>query len=66
MVDWRIEVLALYKEVLTQYEAGLSIPDDITLLLADDNQGSIRRVLNGDEQKRLGRGGVSFSVSSIK
>jgi hypothetical protein len=57
-----LEVLALYKEVLTQYQLGLKVPDDITLLLADDNHGSLRRVLNSDEQKRSGRGGVSLPL----
>lgn len=46
--------------MLTQYDAGLEVPEDITLLLADDNQGSLRRVLSGNEKDRPGRGGVSF------
>lgn len=39
---------------------GLKIPEDITLLFADDNQGSIRRVPNAEEKNRSGGAGVRF------
>lgn len=51
--------MALYKEVQEYYENGLEIPDDITLLFADDNFGTVRRLPSGDESKRKGRAGVS-------
>lgn len=31
------QVWALYKEVMDYYDAGLRVPDDVTLLLCDDN-----------------------------
>lgn len=54
------ELMALYKEVQSYYDKGLEIPEDITLLFADDNFGSIRRLPNGEERKRSGGAGVSF------
>lgn len=54
--------MALYKEVQEQYEQGLKIPDDMTLLFADDNFGSIRRLPTAEERKRSGGAGVSFSL----
>lgn len=54
------ELLALYKEVQDQYEGGkLEVPDDVTLLFADDNFGSIRRLPSGEEKERKGGAGVS-------
>ena len=37
--DW-----ALYKEVQDYYDKGMRVPDDVTLLLCDDNWGNIRRL----------------------
>lgn len=51
--------MALYKEVQAHYENGLKIPEDMTLLFADDNFGSIRRLPNEQERNRPGRNGVS-------
>jgi hypothetical protein len=54
------ELLALYKEVLDQFESGrLDVPDDVTLLFADDNHGTIRRLPTGYEARRKGGAGVS-------
>jgi len=53
------ELLALYKEVQEQYESGrLEVPEDVTLLFADDNFGTIRRLPHGEEPKRKGGSGV--------
>lgn len=38
------QVWALYKEVQDYYDAGMQVPDDVTLLFADDNWGNIRRL----------------------
>jgi hypothetical protein len=54
-----LELLALYKEVQEQYESGqLEVPDDVTLLFADDNFGTIRRLPCGEETERRGGAGV--------
>ena len=37
------QLWALYKEVQDYYDKGMRVPDDVTLLLCDDNWGNIRR-----------------------
>ncbi len=38
------QIWALYKEVQDYYDQGMTVPDDVTLLFADDNWGQIRRL----------------------
>ena len=38
------QVWALYKEVQDYYDKGMRIPDDVTLLLCDDNWGNVRKL----------------------
>lgn len=52
------ELMALYNEVQTYYDHGLQIPDDVTLLFADDNFSSLRRLPNKEEKQRRGGSGV--------
>lgn len=40
----RAQIWALYKEVQRYYDLGLTVPEDVTILLCDDNWGNIRRV----------------------
>lgn len=49
----------MYKEVQAYYEAGLEIPEDVTLLFSDDNFGTIRRLPTDVERRRSGGIGVS-------
>ena len=59
------QVLALYKEVQNYYEAGLDIPDDITLLLADDNFGNIRMLPDKEERKHPGGYGMYYHFDYV-
>jgi hypothetical protein len=52
-----------YKEVLPIYDAGLDVPDDVTLVWVDDNFGFIRRLSNPEERKRSGGAGVYWHLS---
>lgn len=52
-----------YKEVLQIYDAGLKVPDDVTLVWVDDNFGYIRRLGNPEEQRRSGGSGVYWHIS---
>jgi Glycosyl hydrolase family 115/Gylcosyl hydrolase family 115 C-terminal domain len=52
-----------YKEVLPVYDAGLKVPDDVTLVWVDDNFGYIRRLSNPAERKRSGGAGVYWHTS---
>lgn len=52
-----------YKEVLPLYEAGLKVPDDVTIVWPDDNFGYIRRLATPDETARPGGTGVYYHLS---
>lgn len=52
-----------YKEVLPIYDAGLKVPDDVTLVWVDDNFGYIRRLSDPAERKRSGGAGVYWHLS---
>ncbi len=50
------QVWALYKEVQEYYDQGMRVPEDITLLFADDNWGNIRRLPPADSSREGGYG----------
>lgn len=52
-----------YKEVLSVYENGLKLPEDVTLVWCDDNYGYLTRLSNKEEQNRKGGGGIYYHVS---
>ncbi len=54
------QLWCLYKEVQGYYENGLRVPDDITLLWAEDNWGNVRRLPTADERKRAGGAGIYY------
>ena len=56
---------ALYKEVLEYYERGLRVPDDVILLLCDDNWGNVRRLPNAKERKHPGGWGMYYHVDYV-
>jgi hypothetical protein len=57
------QIFCPYKEVLSLYQAGLKLPDDVTIVWADDNHGYIRQLSNPQEQRRSGAGGVYYHLS---
>ena len=60
------QVWALYKEVQDYYDAGLRVPDDVMILISDDNWGDIRRVpVNDKERKRKGGWGIYYHVDYV-
>ena len=52
-----------YKEVLDAYNAGLQVPDDVTLCWVDDNHGYIRQLPVPKEQARQGGNGIYYHFS---
>jgi len=58
------QVWALYKEVQDYYDAGMRVPDDVTLLFADDNWGNIRR-LPEPGRTRAGGYGVYYHFDYV-
>ncbi len=52
-----------YKEVLDLYDHGLEIPEDVTLVWANDNYGYIRRFPSEKERGRSGGNGIYYHNS---
>ena len=52
-----------YKEVLSCYNAGLKVPDDVILMWVDDNHGYIRQLPNATEQRRSGGNAIYYHLS---
>ena len=59
------QVWALYKEVLDYYDKGMRVPDDVMILLCDDNWGNLRRVPNAQERKHPGGWGLYYHVDYV-
>ena len=54
------QLWCLYKEVQDYYNAGMRVPDDVTLLWAEDNWGNLRRVPTAGERARTGGAGIYY------
>ena len=64
--DKTTQVWALYKEVQDYYDAGLQVPDDVMILISDDNWGDIRRVpVTEKERARKGGWGIYYHVDYV-
>ena len=59
------QLWALYKEVQDYYDKGMRVPDDITLLLADDNWGNLRKLPKLDEKPRKGGYGIYYHFDYV-
>ena len=59
------QVWALYKEVLDYYDKGMKVPDDVLMLLCDDNWGNVRRVPTAQERKHPGGWGLYYHVDYV-
>ena len=59
------QVWALYKEVLDYYDKGMRVPDDVLILLCDDNWGNLRRVPTAQERKHPGGWGLYYHVDYV-
>ena len=61
----RPQVWALYKEVQQYYDLGLRVPDDVTILLSDDNWGDVRKLPTAAERMRKGGWGLYYHVDYV-
>lgn len=52
-----------YKEVLPLYDSGMEIPEEMTLVWANDNYGYIRRYPSEKEKNRKGGNGIYYHNS---
>ncbi len=64
-IDSIPQILVPYKEVQQIYEAGMDVPDDITLVWPDDNYGYMKMLSNPREQQRRGRSGIYYHISYL-
>ncbi len=56
---------ALYKEVQDYYDKGMRVPDDVTLLLCDDNWGNIRKLPKLTDAPRKGGYGIYYHFDYV-
>ncbi|HSC52954.1 MAG TPA: glycosyl hydrolase 115 family protein [Phnomibacter sp.] len=56
------QLWAIFTEVQRYYDAGLTVPDDITLLFCDNNWGYIRRTEPAKEKGRKGGSGLYYHI----
>ena len=54
------QVWCLYKEVQEFYDTGMRVPDDVTMLWAEDNWGNLRRLPTVAERGRSGGAGIYY------
>ncbi|MGC4102428.1 glycosyl hydrolase 115 family protein [Ferruginibacter sp.] len=59
------QLWALYKEVQDYYDKGMRVPDDVTLLLCDDNWGNIRKLPKLDDKPRKGGYGIYYHFDYV-
>lgn len=59
------QIWALYKEVQDYYEKGMKVPDDVTLLLCDDNWGNLRTLPDLDAKPRQGGYGIYYHFDYV-
>ena len=59
------QIWALYKEVQDYYDKGMRVPDDITLLLCDDNWGNIRKLPKLSDKPRSGGYGIYYHFDYV-
>ena len=59
------QIWALYKEVQEYYEKGMTVPDDVTLLLCDDNWGNLRKLPSLDAAPRQGGYGIYYHFDYV-
>ncbi len=59
------QMWALYKEVQDYYDKGMIVPDDVTLLLCDDNWGNIRKLPELDAKPRKGGYGIYYHYDYV-
>lgn len=59
------QLWALYKEVQDYYDKGMRVPDDVTLLLCDDNWGNIRKLPALNAAPRKGGYGIYYHFDYV-
>lgn len=59
------QLWALYKEVQDYYDKGMRVPEDVTLLLCDDNWGNVRKLPKPGAKERSGGYGMYYHFDFV-
>ncbi|KEY63309.1 glycosyl hydrolase 115 family protein [Lactococcus cremoris] len=59
------QIGALYKEVQDYYDKGMRVPDDVILLLCDDNWGNLRKLPSLENRDRKGGFGIYYHYDYV-
>ena len=59
------QLWALYKEVQDYYDKGMRVPEDVTLLLCDDNWGNVRKLPELEAKPRKGGYGMYYHFDYV-
>ena len=59
------QVWALYKEVQDYYDKGMRVPEDVTLLLCDDNWGNVRKLPDLNAKPHKGGYGMYYHFDYV-
>jgi len=59
------QLWALYKEVQNYYDKGMKVPDDVTLLLCDDNWGDVRKLPEMNAPAHAGGYGMYYHFDYV-
>ena len=59
------QIWALYKEVQDYYDKGMRAPEDVTLLLCDDNWGNLRKLPHLSDKPRSGGYGIYYHFDYV-
>ncbi len=59
------QMWALYKEVQEYYDEGMRVPDDVILLLCDDNWGNVRKLPDLNAKKHKGGYGMYYHFDYV-
>ena len=59
------QIWALYKEVQDYYDKGMRVPDDVILLLCDDNWSNLRKLPSLENRDRKGGFGIYYHYDYV-
>jgi len=59
------QMWCLYKEVGAYYQTGLKVPDEVTLLWSDDNNGNLQRLPIASERNRKAGAGLYYHFDYV-
>jgi len=59
------QMWALYKEVQDYYDKGMRVPDDVTLMLCDDNWGNVRKLPDVNAKAHKGGYGMYYHFDYV-